>query len=207
MPKVDAHRWDNNLDFLGMILYRMKLFYAATYIVTVVLFGTNGCRTATFENRSMASEILIEWSKLQSSAIESTSAEIIVFDDGRVSLSERLGGGEHQLTTEQLDELRTYIFEEQQLTKINEQDINREVEVAIATKTSEASPKATFVSQSQVHSGTTLIRSNLGGNEHIVRHGDLVGNAQAFPDIENLQRLRLIELKLLELAKTLTLIQ
>jgi hypothetical protein len=172
----------------------------ATLLIAAILFGTAGSETVERKNSSMETGVLIEWTKTQDTAID--EADIVVYEDGEVVLSERLGGGRYRLDAKQRDELRAFVFQEQRLADIDEQALNRERADAVAKAPS--SSEAVVLRKPQMDSGTTFIRSNTGGQPYSLRYHDLVGDVQAFPGIEDLQRLRRIELKLLELVDTLT---
>lgn len=173
-----------------------------TLLIAVMLFGTASNETLESENSPMGTDVLIEWTKTQDTAIE--EADVVVYEDGKVVLSERLGGGQYQINTKQRDELRAFVFQEQRLADIDEQALNRERADAAAKKRAQPSSEAMVLTIPQMDSGTTFIRSSTGGQPYSLRCHDLVGDAQAFPGIEDLQRLRRIELKLLELVDTLT---
>ena len=150
----------------------------------------------------MAEDVLIEWTKGDPGP--GRSADVTVFADGRVRLSPRLGGGEHRLAPEELQAVRRFVVDEQQLQAIEGAALKREVEVAAAARSRDlASPGAAFVTVPQMDAGTTVIRANVAGLPHEITYFDLVGDAQSYPEVAPLQRLRRIELKMIELAEAL----
>lgn len=180
----------------------LRRFSSVSLLIAAMLCAAAGVRADASENRSMATNILIEWTKTRDESPK--SPDIVVFEDGRVELSERLGGGEHRLSAKQLEALRTFIFHEQQLAAIDERSVNREVEAAVTRRRSRSGLEAEYVGQRQMDSGKTLIRSNAGDRRYRLRYPDLLGDAQAYPEVEDLQRLRRIELRLLELVDSLS---
>ncbi len=150
----------------------------------------------------MAQDILIEWTKGPRERRE--IADVTIFEDGRVRLAPRLGGGEHRLSPKVLMEVRRFVIDEQQFHKIDEDALKRDVQAAIEQYRSHDGPAATFVAGPQMDSGTTHFRSIVAGSPHEVAYPDLVGDAQIYPGVETLQRLRRIELKILELAEELS---
>lgn len=149
----------------------------------------------------MSDDALIEWSK--SGPQRDQMAALTVFDDGRVRLGTSFGGGEFRLSPEALQALRRFIFDEQQFQTIDEETMKREIKAAAAKRTRESKGTAAeFVAAPQMDAGTTTIRAQVGGTRHEITCFDLVGDAYNYPEVQPLQRLRRIELRLLELAET-----
>jgi hypothetical protein len=152
---------------------------------------------------AMAKDVLIEWTT-GDPEVEGR-ADVTVLDDGRVRLSPRLGGGEHRLSPEDLQALRHFVLDQQQFQKIEADALRQEVAAAADQRRRDVdSPGAAFVTVPQMDAGTTVIRANVAGSPHEVAYFDLAGDAQSYPRVERLQRLRRIELRMIELAETLS---
>ena len=151
----------------------------------------------------MEDDLLIEWRKKGPERDE--IAAVTISQDGRVRLSANFGGGEYRLSPDALQALLDFVFVVQQIQTIDDQAINREVQAAAAKRQRESKGTAAeFVATPQMGAGTTIIRAQVGGTLHEITHFDLVGDAYNYPEVEPLQRLRRIELRLLELATTLS---
>lgn len=154
----------------------------------------------------MPDDILIAWWKGDpESKAEADVADVTVLQDGRVRLSERFGGGEGQLSEEDLNALRRFVFDEQRFLEIDEDALRRDVQAAAAARRQQfEGTGAEAVTAPQMDAGTTVLRADQAGASHEIRYFDLVGDAQSYPDVMPLQRIRLIELRMLELAERLS---
>lgn len=150
-------------------------------------------------------DMLIEWTKTDSELETAEGiADVSVFTDGRVCLGPRLGEGEPlwgKLSDGELEELRRLVFDELRVLDIDDGAVSREVEEA-ATERRASMDNAAFemVTGPQMDANTTLLRAADEGRETEIRFYDLFGNAETYPEVEDLQRLRRIELRLLEIA-------
>jgi hypothetical protein len=150
----------------------------------------------------MADDVMIEWTKVETSS--EGAADVTVLEDGRVHLSPRLGGGEHRLSREDLRALRRFVFDDQRFQEIEADALRRDVQAAADRRRERDTPTAAFVPGPQMDAGTTVVRANVAGVPHEVSYVDLVGDAQTYPEVEALQRLRRIELEMLRLAEALS---
>ena len=153
-------------------------------------------------------DVLIEWTKTDS-VPESTDgmADVTVFADGRVCLGPRLGEGKPlwgRLSDGELVELRSLVFDELRVLDIDDEVLTRAVEAA-ARERRASTENAAFevVTGPQMDANTTLLRVADEGRATEIRFYDLFGNAETYPEVQALQRLRQIELRLLEIADKL----
>lgn len=144
-------------------------------------------------------DILIEW-RMESHAA-SGAADITVFADGRVRLSDRLGGGELRLSRSELEAVRSFVFDEQGLLELDSADLDREVRAEVeARRETEDTEHVALAVPLQMDAGTTVVRGRGEDGMHEVRYYNVAGDAAAHPELDKLQRLRRIELRLLEIA-------
>lgn len=152
-------------------------------------------------------DVLIEWNKENGDLAQSECRvpDVTVFADGRLRFGPRLGGGEiawSQLSQEELEELRRFAFEEQDIMSIERTTLSRDVQAAVEKhKLAMDSESIELSAEPQMDAATTVLRATDAGRMHEVRYYDLFGDAQSHPEIEGLQRLRKLELRLLQLAE------
>lgn len=128
--------------------------------------------------------------------------EIAVYADGRLRLAPRLGGGERHLSTAEVDALRRFVFDQQGLLEVDQNDLANAVDRAAAERRREAAGGgAAMVTGATMDAGTTVLRVDDGTASREYRYHDLAGDAAAYPEAEALQRLRAVETRLLELAR------
>lgn len=150
----------------------------------------------------MTQDLLIAWS--QTEAAPDDGAEIAVHSDGRVELSPRLGGGEHRLDPDDLEELKRFVFDEAGFLSIQQAALDREVsERAAAARAERTTEAAAYVTEPDRDAGVTRLWCDAPGGRHLLAHRDLAGDAGRYPEADVLQRLRRIELRLLDLAERL----
>ena len=157
-----------------------------------------------------AEGLLLEWTK-EAGDLEAPlggTPDFSLFADGRVRLGPRLGGGEvswHRLSPSQLEELRRFVFDEQALLDIDREALAAAVRAAAAQQQEAVdSSVAILVTAPQCGADTTVIRAAGPGGLHELRYFGLFGDAQRYPEVEALQRLRRIELRLLGVYEELT---
>lgn len=156
-------------------------------------------------------EIWIRWTKTAQpptgEAGEEESADLTLYEDGRVRVGRRLAGGEPiqaRLSEEELASLRRWVLDELCLPEIDGETLAREVRAAAARRKASASSEAAeWLATPQKDAGTTILRLADGGRTHEIRYYDLFGDAREHPEVEALQRLRRFELRMLELAEEL----
>lgn len=161
------------------------------------------------EAKTVAGDVLIEWTKVTGeAATPAGGADITVFTDGRIRYGPRLGGGHidwSRLSPAELEDLRQFVFQEQRLMDINNEALADTIAAARsgpAAGTDPGGAAATFAPQ--MDAGVTVIHADIGERSNRIRFYDVFGNAMRHPEVEALQRLRAIELRLLEIARSHT---
>lgn len=133
--------------------------------------------------------------------------DVAVFADGRVRIGPRLAGGEpvwRRLSPSELETLCELVFRELRVLEIDGEEMAREVRSsALERKAAEDSKSVELFTSHQMDAGTTLLRATDEGRTREIRHHDLFGDAHAYPEVEALQRLRRIEMRMIELAEDL----
>jgi hypothetical protein len=152
--------------------------------------------------------VLLEWTMLGSETeAASYGADVAVFADGRVRIGRRMAHGEPlmgQLTPNELQILRELIFGELRVLELEGEALTGAVRAAAeARKAAADSEAAELLTVAQMDAGTTLLRVPDGDRFHEIRYHDLLGDSHEYPEVESLQRLRRIELAVLELAEDL----
>jgi hypothetical protein len=182
------------------------VYYVAGFIM-VLLFH----QAFAFGNDIMDAKsetIVIQWTS--EGGLEqpmSTLADLTVFADGRVMVGPRFTDGkvvEEQLSKSDFNALCNFVFQEKDIWSIDSAALDQEVKVAAslgADVRSEANTIIQLEMEAIADAATTVIRTRLGEREHLVKHYNLLAHAQRYPEIDSLQRLRAIELRLLALAK------
>jgi hypothetical protein len=155
----------------------------------------------------MPADVLIEWTKSDHDPNEPADAipDVSVFTDGRVRFGPRFGAGEiawKELPPAELEGLRRFLFEEQNVLEIDEPALLRNVagaktERLRATRTATVEPSMV----PQLDADTSILRVADAGRTREIRYYDLFGDAQRFPEIAPLQRLRAIERRMLQIAE------
>ena len=165
----------------------------------------------TFGDRRMNANpdpILIQWNS--EGGLEKPSsamADLTVFADGRVEVGPRFAKGtvaEHQLSEAELAALRRFVFEEQDIWSIDSAALERDVNAVAnsgADTGSRAGPVQPVGPEAVADAATTVIRVRDGERTHQVSHYNVFGAARRYPQLNELQRLRAIEMRLLELAQ------
>lgn len=149
------------------------------------------------------SGMLVEWTMTTSDSSQEPP-DVTVFEDGRVRLGPRLAGGGtswHQLSPAVLSEIHRLLTAEPEILNADPQQIQREVSAA-AEQQREAL-KSTGVDLStgwQMDAGTSVFGFAVGGRTRDIRYYNLSGDAQRYPEVTSLQRLRSLELELLHIA-------
>ena len=146
---------------------------------------------------------LIEW--FLHSENETSAMGLTVFIDGAVRMSRCFERGEFQISESDKRALKHFVLKEQGFLSIDNERLGQEIEREAEKRRREAETSGLeFMAAPQMDAGMSVFRSDVGSAPHEVNHYDLVGDAQKYPGAESLQRLRRIELRLLELAETLT---
>ena len=148
-------------------------------------------------------EALIEWTKTDRDPDEHRDVpDVTVYADGRVRFGPRLCGGGpvwHTLLPDELAELRRFVFEEQAVAGVDDETLEKEVAVASAQQLKARSTSDAVLSIApQRDAGTTVLRFADAGQQREIRYYDLFGDAQRYPEVDSLRRLRLVELRVLQ---------
>lgn len=162
--------------------------------------------SAEGKGTAMAEAALFEWTMTAKSA-EGALPDITLFGDGRLRLGARLGGETswHALSKGEFEDLTHFLFVEQRIMEIEGETLSLAVQAAAEQKQKALEGSgALFTAAPQLDAGTSVFRATQSGRRHEVRYYDLFGDAQLYAEVEELQRLRSIELRLLELVDTLT---
>ena len=152
--------------------------------------------------------ILIQWNS--EGGLEKplpAMADLTVFADGRVEVGPRFAGGrvtEHQLSEADLAALRRFVFDEQDIWSIDSAALDHAVQAA-AKGDADTGARAGSVQplgpEAIADAATTVIRVSDGERTHQISQYNLFDAARRYPQINELQRLRAIERRLLELAQ------
>ena len=147
----------------------------------------------------MSEEPMIAWSMAGPDA--SAGPEIAVYPDGRLVLAPRFGGGERRLSKTEIEALEHFVFDDQGLLEIDPEAVDDAVRTAEARRRQQVAGLAVeMVAGATMDASTTMIRASDGERSREITYHDLAADAAAYPEVDALQRLRAVELRLLELA-------
>lgn len=152
--------------------------------------------------------IVIQWRTVGGlSGYNGDTADLTVYADGKTTVGPRLSQGEIAkscLTGEQIQQLLSFAIDENKFfafdARVVQEAVNDALEKRRATS-QEGDAIAVPLGPPYIDAGTTIILIAADGKRHEVRYQGLFFAAQDFPEIEALQQLRAIELKLLSVAK------
>jgi hypothetical protein len=152
--------------------------------------------------------IMIQWNSEGGLApSDAAIADVTVFAGGRVQIAPRFAHGkvvEGQLSAADLEALRRFVFEEQDIWSIDPAALERDVtamanaDVSITSRPQSVQPVGT---EAIADAAKSVILVRDGERMHVVSHYNLFDAARRYPQINELQRLRAIERRLLELAQ------
>jgi hypothetical protein len=176
-------------------------------IASLIIFPFHTQTVGGHSMNANSDTILIQWNS--EGGLEQplpATADLTVFADGRVVVGPRFAHGtvtEHQLSDADLAALRRFVFDEQDIWSIDSAALDRAVK-AVANAGTDAGSRA-----GPVHLGpaavadaaTTVIRVRDGERTHQVSHYNLFDAVRRYPQINELQRLRAIERRLVDLAQ------
>lgn len=148
-------------------------------------------------------EALIEWTQTDRDPDEARdNPDVTVYADGRVRFGPRLCGGGpvwHTLSPDELAALRRFVFDDQSIARVDGETLAKEVaEAGARQQKARSTESAVFSVAPQRDAGTTILRTTDAGTVHEVRYYDLFGDAQRYPEVGALRRLRLVELRVLQ---------
>lgn len=152
--------------------------------------------------------IVIQWGTIGGlSGYNDSMTDLTIYADGKTTVGSRFSQGEiveSSLTPEQIQQLLSFAIDDNDFFAFDaravEEAVNAAVEKRRATS-QEGDVIAVPLGPPYIDAGTTIILIAADSKQHEVRYQGLFFAAQDFPEIEALQQLRAIELKLLSLAK------
>lgn len=152
--------------------------------------------------------IVIQWQTIGGlSGNNDNTAALTIYADGKTIVGARFSQGkilESRLTPEQIQQLLSFAIDDNDFfgfdARVVEEAVNAAVEQRRATS-QEGDAIAVPLGSPYIDAGTTIILIAADGKQHEVRYQGLFFAAQDFPEIEALQQLRAIELKLLSVAE------
>ena len=150
-----------------------------------------------------SAQALIEWTNTDREPDEARDVpDVTVYADGRVRFGPRLCGGGpvwHTLSPDDLAALRRFVFEDQAIAGVEGETLAKEVAEATARQQKARTSDSAILSVTpQRDAGTTILRTADAGRVCEVRYYDLFGDAQRYPEVDALRRLRLVELRVLQ---------
>ncbi len=164
----------------------------------------------TYTLPTASDTIIIQWRTVGGLSIErSNIADLMIYADGKTVVGPRFNQGnpvESQLKTEQIQDLLRFAIDENQFFEFDSRAVNEEIKAILRQRQADSQDVGVIavpLGPPYVDAGTTVILIAANGQQHEVRFQGLVFAAQDFPEIEALQQLRAIELKLLRVAQEL----
>ena len=177
-------------------------------IASLMLFPLHNQAVGGRSMNANSDTILIQWNS--EGGLEKSlpaMADVTVFADGRVEVGPRFAHGtatKYQLSEADLAALRRFVFDEQDIWSIDSAALDRTVQ-AMAKASADSGSRPGSVqplgTEAIADAATTVIRVSDGQRTHQISHYNLFDAAQRYPQINELQRLRAIERRLLELAQ------
>lgn len=154
--------------------------------------------------------IVVQWRTIGGLTIDrSNIADLTIYADGRTVVSPRFSQGnpvEDQLDMGQIQDLLKFAIDENNFFGFDERAVNAEINAVLQQRqanSQEIGAIAVPLGPPYIDAGSTVILITADGQQHEVRFQGLFFAAQDFPEIEALQQLRAIELKLLNVAEEL----
>ena len=152
--------------------------------------------------------IVIQWRTIGGlSGYNESTADLTIYADGKTTVGPRFSQGktiESCLTPEQIQQLLLFAIDENDFFALDAKAVEEEVNTLLEERRA-TSKKGDLIAvplgPPYIDAGTTIILIATDSKQHEVRSQGLFFAAQDFPEIEALQQLRAIELKLLGVAK------
>jgi stage V sporulation protein SpoVS len=177
-------------------------------IASLMLFPLHNQAVGGRIMNANSDNILIQWTS--EGGLEKSlpaMADLTVFADGRVEVGPRFAHGtvtKRQLSEAELAALRRFVFDEQDIWSIDATALDSAVKAVAKAGPdagSHAGPVQPLGIEAVADAATTVIRVSDGERTHQISHYNLFDAVQRYPQINELQRLRAIERRLLELAQ------
>ena len=154
--------------------------------------------------------IVVQWRTIGGLTSDRSSiADLTIYADGRTVVGPRFSQGDivrWQLDRGQIQGLLRFAIDEHNFFGFDERAVNAEVNAILQQRqasSQEVGAIAVSLGPPYVDAGTTVILIAADGQQHEVRFQGLFFAAQDFPEIDALQQLRAVELKLLKIAEEL----
>ena len=152
--------------------------------------------------------IVIQWRTIGGlSGSDDSTADLTIYAGGKTIVGPRFSQGkivEGRLTSQQIQQLLSFAIDDNDFfgfdARAVEEVVNKVLEERRANS-QEGDVIAVPLGPPYIDVGTTIILIAADGKQHEVKYQGLFFAAQDFPEIEALQKLRAIELKLLSMAK------
>lgn len=195
------------LGKLGLFLWIFGLFLSALWL-DVSLSATKGSTPMTHSLPTAPDAIVIQWRTLGGLSINRTNiADLTIYADGKSVLGPRFGQGKHrqgQLSMGQIQDLLKFAIDEQRFFRFDSRAVDAEIKAILRQRqldSQDAGGIALPLGPPYVDGGTTVIMIAADDQQHEVQFQGLAFAIQDYPQIEALQQLRAVELKLLRVAE------
>ena len=153
-------------------------------------------------------DVVIQWrSSGGLSGPTASESDLVIRADGSVTVGGRFGGGgrvDGRITPERLQDLLRLALDDNAFFTIDEIDVDRRIATTLHQRKEAGEPGGVVIVPSgppYVDAGTTSIEIAADGKRHEVNIHGLFAAARDLPEIEELRRLRAIEMALVELAE------
>jgi hypothetical protein len=194
---------------LGFVLLALGVFLSVSCFV-VPVSATKGNSPMTHTLPTPSDAIVVQWRTIGGLSIDrSNIADLTIYADGKTVVDPRFSQGnpvESQLEIEQIQELLRFVIDENNFFGFDGSAVEAEINVVLQQRQAqlpEAGAIAIPLVPPYVDAGTTVILIAADGQQQQVHFQGLFVAAQDFPEIEAIQQLRAIELKLLTVAEAL----
>ena len=154
--------------------------------------------------------IVIQWRTIGGLSIDrSNIADLTIYADGKTVVGPRFGQGKHvegELSMGQIQDLLRFAIDEQHFFRFYSRAVDAEIKAILRQRqvdSQDVGGIAVPLGPPYVDAGTTVILIAADGQQHEVRFQGLVFAVQDYPEINALQQLRAIELRLLSVAEEL----
>lgn len=187
---------------LGLLVLVFGLF--------LYLFATKGSSPMTHALPTEPDAIVIQWRTIGGLSIDrSNIADLTIYADGKSIVGPRFGQGkpvEGEVSTGQIQDLLRFAIDEQHFFRFDGGAVDDEINAILQQRQVDSQDTggiAVPLGPPYVDAGTTVILIAADGRRYEASFQGLVFAAQDYPEINALQQLRAIELRLLSVAEEL----